>query len=32
VGFYLALAIGCALTIALYLGMTVLGPRFGVRL
>ena len=30
--FYLALAIGCALTIALYLGMTWLGPRIGLRL
>ena len=30
--FWLALAIGCAVTIALYLGMTWLGPRFGLRL
>lgn len=32
VGFYVALAIGCTVTIALYLGMTWLGPRFGLRL
>jgi hypothetical protein len=32
VGFYLALAAGCAITIALYAGMTCLGPRFGLRL
>ena len=32
VGFYLALAIGCAITVALYLGMTWLAPRFGLRL
>jgi hypothetical protein len=32
VGFYLALAAGCAITIALYAGMTWLGPRFGLRL
>ena len=32
VGFWLALAIGCALTIALYLLMTWIGPRFGLRL
>ena len=30
--FWLSLAIGCALTIALYLGMTWLGPRIGLRL
>jgi hypothetical protein len=30
--FWLALAIGCAVTIGLYLGMTWLGPRFGLRL
>ena len=30
--FWLALAMGCALTIALYLGMTWVGPRFGLRL
>ena len=32
VGFWVALALGCALTIALYLGMTWLGPRVGFRL
>ena len=32
VGFWLALTIGCALTLALYLGMTALGPRIGLRL
>ena len=32
VSFWLALAIGCAVTIALYLGMTWLGPRIGLRL
>jgi hypothetical protein len=30
--FHAALAIGCALTIGLYLGMTWLGPRIGLRL
>ena len=30
--FWTALAIGCALTIALYLGMVWLGPRFGLNL
>jgi hypothetical protein len=30
--FWLALAIGCAVTIGLYLGMTWLGPRIGLRL
>ena len=30
--FWAAMAIGCALTIVLYSGMTWLGPRFGVRL
>jgi hypothetical protein len=30
--FWLALIVGCALTIALYLAMTWLGPRFGLRL
>ena len=30
--FWTALAIGCALTIMLYLGMTWLGPRIGLRL
>ena len=32
VGFWTALALGCALTIGLYLGMTWLGPRIGLRL
>ena len=32
VSFWLALGIGCAVTIALYLGMTWLGPRIGLRL
>ena len=32
VSFWATLAIGCALTIALYLGMTWLGPRIGLRL
>ena len=30
--FWLSLAVGCALTIALYLSMTWIGPRFGLRL
>jgi hypothetical protein len=30
--FWLALAVGCATTVALYLAMTWLGPRFGIRL
>lgn len=30
--FWLALLLGCALTIALYLAMVWLAPRFGVRL
>ena len=30
--FWLALAAGCALTVALYLAMISLGPRFGLRL
>ena len=30
--FWTSLAIGCALTIALYLTMTWAGPRFGLRL
>ena len=30
--FWLALAAGCALTIALYLAMMQVGPRFGLRL
>jgi hypothetical protein len=29
---YLALALGCALTIGLYLGMLWIGPRLGLRL
>lgn len=32
VSFSVSLLAGCALTIALYLGMTWLGPRFGLRL
>ena len=30
--FWVALAAGCALTILLYLGMTWLGPRLGLRI
>ena len=30
--FWTALALGCALTIALYAAMTLVGPRFGLRL
>ena len=30
--FWTSLVIGCALTIALYLTMTWIGPRFGLRL
>jgi hypothetical protein len=30
--FWMSLAIGCALTIALYLLMTWIGPRFGLKL
>jgi hypothetical protein len=30
--FWLALLAGCVLTIALYLAMTWIGPRFGLRL
>lgn len=30
--FMVSLLVGCALTIALYLGMTWIGPRFGLRL
>ena len=30
--FWLSLAIGCAVTIALYLAMTWLGPRWGLRI
>lgn len=32
VGFWATLLAGCALTVALYLGMTWLGPRIGLRL
>jgi hypothetical protein len=32
VGFHLALAAGCLLTIVLYLVMIGIGPRFGLRL
>jgi accessory gene regulator protein AgrB len=32
VGFWAALAIGCIITIALYLLMTWVGPRIGIRL
>ncbi len=32
VGFYPALLSGCALTIALYMGMVFFGPRFGLKL
>ena len=32
VNFWLALALGCGMTIALYLLMTILGPKFGLRL
>ena len=31
-GFWLALAAGCLLTIALYLAMIGIGPRFGLKL
>jgi len=30
--FWASLAIGCAVTIALYLAMTWIGPRFGLRI
>lgn len=30
--FWMALAAGCALTMALYLAMAQFGPRFGIRL
>jgi hypothetical protein len=30
--FWVALGIGCAITIALYLAMTAIGPRFGLKL
>src|SRR5579872_409181 len=32
VSFWLSLVAGCVLTIALYLAMTWIGPRFGLRL
>jgi hypothetical protein len=32
VSFWPALAAGCVLTVALYVGMTALGPRIGLRL
>jgi len=32
ISFWLALLAGCALTIALYLAMVWIGPRFGLRL
>jgi hypothetical protein len=32
VSFWLALTAGCMLTIVLYLAITLLGPRFGLRL
>ena len=32
VPFWAALGAGCLLTIGLYLGMTAIGPRFGLRL
>ena len=32
VSFWLALAAGCLLTIVLYLAMTWMGPRFGLRI
>jgi hypothetical protein len=32
VPFWLSLAAGCALTVALYLLMAGVGPRFGIRL
>jgi hypothetical protein len=30
--FWVTLAVGCALTTTLYLAMTAIGPRFGLRL
>jgi hypothetical protein len=30
--FWAALAAGCVLTVGLYLGMTAIGPRFGLKL
>ena len=32
VPFWAALAAGCALTVGLYLGMTAIGPRLGLKL
>ena len=32
VNFWIALGVGCAVTIGLYLGMTMIGPRFGLKL
>ncbi len=32
VPFWVALSVGCALTVALYVAMITLGPRFGLRL
>jgi hypothetical protein len=32
ISFWIALLAGCALTIALYLMMTTIGPQFGLRL
>jgi hypothetical protein len=32
VPFWLSLAIGCVVTIGLYLAMTAIGPRFGLRM
>ena len=32
VSFWLALAVGCVVTMALYATMTVAGPRFGLKL
>ena len=32
VNFWIALSLGCALTVALYLTMMSVGPRFGLRL
>jgi hypothetical protein len=32
VAFWLALLLGCTLTVALYLAMMAIGPRFGLRL
>ncbi len=31
-GFYPSLLAGCALTVVLYLAMTLIGPRFGLKL